>query len=61
MLEPRILQLEHLGYDIDRPDDIATFLLISSPTQSHAYLTANGIAERLRRAHRDRRDQVRAG
>jgi len=60
-IEPQILQLEHLGYDIDRPDDLATFLLRSSPTQSHAYLTANGIAQRLRRAHRDRRDPIRAG
>jgi 2-phospho-L-lactate guanylyltransferase len=60
-IEPQILQLEHLAYDIDRPDDLATFLLRPSPTQSYAYLTTNGIAERLRHALRDRRDQVRAG
>ncbi|HEV2007826.1 MAG TPA: 2-phospho-L-lactate guanylyltransferase [Burkholderiales bacterium] len=60
-IEPQILQLEHLGNDIDRPDDLATFLLRPSPTQSHAYLTTNGIAERLRRAPWDRRDQLRAG
>ena len=60
-IEPQILQLDHLGYDIDRPDDLATFLLRPSPTQSHAYLTTSGIAERLRRAPWDRRDQLRAG
>lgn len=51
-IEPQIVQLEHVGRDIDRPDDLAAFLLRPSPTQSYAYLTAIGIAERLRRAHR---------
>ena len=60
-IEPQILQLEHFGNDIDRPADLAAFLLRPSPTQSYAYLTANGIAERLRHAHRDRRDARRAG
>jgi 2-phospho-L-lactate guanylyltransferase len=60
-IEPQVLQLEHLGHDIDRPADLATFLLRPSPTQSYAYLIAIGIAERLQRAHRDRRDESRAG
>jgi 2-phospho-L-lactate guanylyltransferase len=60
-IEPQILKLEHLGHDIDRPVDLATFLLRPSPTRSYAYLTTNGIAERLRRAHRNRRDEPRAG
>ena len=60
-IEPQILRLGHLEYDIDRPDDLATFLLRPSSTQSYAYLTTTGIAERLRRAYRDRRDQRRAG
>ena len=60
-IEPQILQLEHVGHDIDRPNDLATFLLRPSPTQSYAYLTANGIAERLRCEHRDRCDESRAG
>ena len=60
-IEPQILPLERLGHDIDRPDDLATFLLRPSPTQSYAYLTANGIAERLRRAHRDRCSESSAG
>lgn len=59
-IEPQILLLEHLGHDIDRPDDLAIFLLRPSPTQSYAYLTTSGIAERLRRAHRDRHDETRA-
>jgi 2-phospho-L-lactate guanylyltransferase len=60
-IEPQILQLEDLGHDIDRPDDLATFLLRPSPTQSYAYLTTSGIAERLRHAQRDRRHARRAG
>jgi 2-phospho-L-lactate guanylyltransferase len=60
-IEPQILQLEHLGVDIDRPADLAAFLSRPSPTQSYAYLTTNGIADRLRRAHRDRRDERRVG
>jgi len=60
-IEPQILPLEHLGHDIDRPDDLATFLLRPSLTQSFAYLTMIGIAERLRRAHRDRCDETSAG
>ncbi len=60
-IEPQILQLANLGRDIDRPDDLAAFLLRPSPTQSYACLTANGIAERLRRAHRDRCSESRAG
>ena len=60
-IAPQILPLEHLGHDIDRPDDLATFLLRPSPTQSYAYLTTSGIAERLRRSHRDRCDESHAG
>ena len=60
-IEPQILALEHLAHDIDRPEDLATFLSRVSPTQSYAYLTGSGIAERLRRAHRDRCDELRAG
>jgi 2-phospho-L-lactate guanylyltransferase len=60
-IEPKILELEHVGLDIDRPNDLATFLRRPSPTQSYVYLTVNGIAERLRRAHCDRCDELRAG
>jgi len=60
-IEPQIVQLGHLGDDIDRPADLATFLLRPSPTQSYAYLIANGIAERLRHAQGNRRDERRAG
>jgi 2-phospho-L-lactate guanylyltransferase len=60
-IEPQILPLEHLGNDIDRPGDLVTFLLRPSPTRSYAYLTTIGIAERLRHAHRDRRDARCAG
>ena len=60
-IEPQIVQLEHLGNDIDRPADLATFLLRPSPTQSYAYLTSSGIAERLRHAHQDQCDARCAG
>lgn len=53
-IEPQILALAHVGHDIDRPDDVAAFLVRPSATRSYAYLTKNGIAERLLRAQRDR-------
>lgn len=44
----RIVRLERVGLDIDRPDDLAQFLLRPSSTRSHAYLMASGIAQRVR-------------
>jgi len=49
-----LLQLERVGHDIDRPDDLAAFLTRPSPTQSYAYLRSSGIADRLRSVDRDR-------
>ena len=46
-LEPKVLTLPRFGRDIDRPDDLRAFLAQPSPTRSHAYLTASGIALRL--------------
>lgn len=60
-IEPKILRLERVGHDIDRPGDLATFLLRPSPTHTYAYLTTHGILERLRHAHEDRCNGPRAG
>jgi 2-phospho-L-lactate/phosphoenolpyruvate guanylyltransferase len=49
-----VVRLERVGLDIDRPDDLAEFLLRSSPTQSYAYLISSGIAQRLRSVDRCR-------
>lgn len=53
-IEPETLRLERVGHDIDRPDDLATFLLRPSLTKTYAYLTTNGISGRLRHVHPDR-------
>jgi 2-phospho-L-lactate guanylyltransferase len=54
----RVVRLERVGLDIDRPDDLAEFLLRPSSTQSHAYLMASGIAQRLRDGDRCRSGAV---
>ena len=59
-IEPEILRLERVGHDIDRPGDLATFLLHPSRTHTYAYLTTNGVSERLRQAHQDRCNERRA-
>ncbi len=53
-IEPQILALARVGHDIDRPDDVATFLMHPSATRSYACLRTLGIAERLGRAQRAR-------
>jgi 2-phospho-L-lactate guanylyltransferase len=55
-----IVRLERVGHDIDRPDDLASFLLRPSPTQSYAYLISSGIAQRLRSNDRERRSDSHA-
>ncbi len=47
-IEPQILALTRVGHDIDRPDDVATFLMHPSATRSYAYLSTLGIAQRAR-------------
>jgi 2-phospho-L-lactate/phosphoenolpyruvate guanylyltransferase len=47
-LEPQIVRCPALALDIDTPDDLAAFLAAPSSTRALAYLSENGIAERLR-------------
>ena len=41
-IEPQVLHLARVAQDIDRPDDVAAFLLRPSPTRTYAYLTKYG-------------------
>lgn len=40
------------GYDLDRPEDLETFLAFGSPTRTHDYLVGLGVRERVARAKR---------
>ena len=57
-IDPRIVRLERVGLDIDRPDDLAEFLIRPSSTRSHAYLMASGIVQRVRDGDRCRSSAV---
>lgn len=46
---PRVVHLPGLGLDIDTPADLACLLSRPGKARAQAYLTANGIAARLRR------------
>ena len=46
-IEPTILSLSGLQYDIDRPLDLQSFLNSPGTTKTYAYLTNSGIARRL--------------
>jgi 2-phospho-L-lactate/phosphoenolpyruvate guanylyltransferase len=46
-LAPRILHLPEIGFDLDRPEDLAAFLSAPSRTSSFRYLSECGIAARL--------------
>lgn len=58
-LEPKVLTLPRFGRDIDRPDDLQAFIAQTSPTRSHAYLTASGIVQRLNGASEVRAESAR--
>jgi 2-phospho-L-lactate/phosphoenolpyruvate guanylyltransferase len=41
------LRMPELAFDIDRPEDLRTFLALQSDTRTHAFLTRRGMVERL--------------
>ncbi|HEX6063127.1 MAG TPA: 2-phospho-L-lactate guanylyltransferase [Longimicrobiales bacterium] len=45
---PRTIRVERAALDLDRPEDIADFMRLSSSTRAYAWLLSNGIGERLR-------------
>jgi 2-phospho-L-lactate guanylyltransferase len=47
-ITPQVVRHERIGHDIDRPDDVAAFLLHPSATRGYACLIQSGVAERLR-------------
>ncbi|HJQ63187.1 MAG TPA: 2-phospho-L-lactate guanylyltransferase, partial [Burkholderiales bacterium] len=59
-IDPVILHLERLGCDIDRPEDVASFLLRASATHTYRYLSAIKVPERLRFAREKAGDILRA-
>jgi 2-phospho-L-lactate guanylyltransferase len=47
-IEPKIVRRPALALDLDTPDDLFAFLATPSKTRARAYLSASGIAQRLR-------------
>ena len=45
-IEPRVLELQRVAQDLDRPDDIAAFLAAPSLTRTREYLTRHGVETR---------------
>lgn len=59
-IEPVMLNDPRIGHDIDRPDDIASFLLHPSPTHTYRYLIGIKVPERLHCAEQNVCDTQRA-
>ena len=59
-LAPRILRLPGIGLDIDRPEDLAAFLVLRSETRSHRFLQGRDVIERLHRCMNALRPSTRA-
>jgi 2-phospho-L-lactate guanylyltransferase len=59
-IAPRILRLPGLGLDIDRPEDLAAFLVLRSDTRSHVFLEQRGVIERIDAVRPSTRAHLRA-
>lgn len=51
---PAVLEIERIGRDIDRPGDVAAFVVRPSATRAYRYLDALRVADRLRENAPDR-------
>jgi 2-phospho-L-lactate guanylyltransferase len=47
-IKPLIVRQHGIGHDIDRPEDLAAFAQLRSPTRAQAYLDRHGLAQRNR-------------
>lgn len=50
-IAPAVLTPPHLGCDIDRPADLATFLSLRTATRTHAFLACIDLPQRLASPH----------
>lgn len=49
-IEPKVLDLQGIGLDIDRPEDLEKLFLSARPGRTSDYMLESGIAEKLKQA-----------
>lgn len=50
-ITPRIVPNDHIGLDVDSPDDLRTLISLLSPSATRTYIESSDIASRLAGAH----------
>lgn len=50
-ITPRIVRNDHIGLDVDSPDDLRTLIALLSPSATRTYIESSDIASRLAGAH----------